>query len=275
MKKIIKSLLFAGGVVLLISTTSCKKDKTNTTSSCQLTVLQNTGSDSAAVTYDSQGRVSKYGGHSYALYTFNYSGLTATADVTGTDTSYHPRMYLFLNANGNVVSMNTDISFGTTTYHYTYTFTYDADGHIILDEESNRDINTPNTDYTKDSMVYADGNMVAKYTFEKSNSSSYILYDSLLISYTTSPNKNGYYIWRYAEEPISQLSGWAAYYHLFGSSSKDLPASSKYYTSSLGLADQYIYSFLLNSDGFATDENISASGHYPGTYNRTFAYNCQ
>ena len=267
--------LFLSTITLLLAAGGCKKDKDKDPPAitCQLQSIQNTGNDTAAIAYDAQGKVDSFGSLAYALYAFTYSGLTASSTVSNTSTSI-PHMNIFLDAQRRVESMNRTYVSGPDTYYYNYSFTYDGEGHIIICEQGYHESGSLNYNYTRDSMVYANGNLVSKYVFGRVDANPYVLSSHLEMTYTAQENKIGYHAFGLWEEPISQLSGWQAYYHLFGKASKNLPAITRYYDNTGTELFNVDYTFLLNENGYPTDENMIRTGSFPGARNRRFFYTC-
>jgi hypothetical protein len=270
----ITTLLVIAFAVTLAAISGCKKDKDNpSAATCRLTKVENTGSDTALVVYDSEGRVTSYGSLNYYLINLTYSGLTASATLTNPDTTMH-FMNIFLNADKNIQSMNITRNVGGADYYYTYAFQYDADDHIIGSEQTLKPAGSLNTTYYKDSMVYENGNLVDKYTFYKMDSDPYAPYQHLTMTYGSQENKIGYHAFSSWEEPISILSGWNFFYHMFGKTSKNLPVSTSFYDDTNANLFNLGYTFLLDGNGYPTEENIARTGSYPGTRNRKFAYSC-
>lgn len=263
--------------LLLIQTSACKKNSDTTpNSSCRLTKVTNTNIDTAQITYDTQGRVLTYGSLNYGLYNFTYgSGLTASATTVITDTSYHFSYDISLDAQGRATFITKHYSYPGSAYTYTFSFQYDAEGHIIRSESSLQGTGIAGVHYYLDSLVYTNGNLTAKYSYAKDNVTlNYNLTGHLTVDYGTDINKIGLQAFVTYEEPISVISGWNSFYHLFGASSKNLPSVTKYYDNTGTLFYQWNYSFLLNENGYPTEENIVRSVHNPGSINRKFAYSC-
>src|ERR1043165_9567485 len=180
-------LIFA---LLLLFAAGCKK-KDNVASDCRLTKKQDASGDSALVTYDAQGRVSSYG-NDLTKYVFTYSGLTASVTLNA---SNQVTINLSLDAEGKATFMTWSNNSGSQV-DYTYTFEYDAEGRIVKSLQTVHVSGQPTTTYFKDSLIWANGNLIAKYTYVHDNADPYVLYCRTQTTYTADVNKTGYHNFR-------------------------------------------------------------------------------
>ena len=272
MKAILHTLFVAITLCLVMASASCKKEKANT--SCRLTRINRDVADSSDISYDAQNRVSRFG-FSTCLYTFNYTGLTAQAHLSYySDTSFNTLYNIYLNSDGRVASMTYHNTVAGALYLYTYNYQYDAQGRIVLCEQNLTEDASGIVTYHKDSLVFSSGNLVSKFSFTKTNTTPYVLAQRVNISYTAHANKIGYYVWGTDEEPTSLTSGFTPFFHLYGNTSENLPEKSSVYNNSGVLQMETIYTFLLNADGYPTDENLARTILSPHTYTRKFTYTC-
>ena len=267
-----KHIVISIAAVLLLTISACKKE--NKTLSCALASRASV-TDSARVTYDAQGRVSTYEIVGESVYTFNYtSALAAQCVVSIPSDPAYTTYNIYLNSNGTVSSMSNSLVIAGTTIVYNYTFTYNAEGRIYKCEQR---FEQPGAISIKlDSMVYANGSLAKQYSFyAPSATGPFTLQEYALTTSTDKTNYIGYHAFSTYEEPITQLSGFYPFYHLFGKGSDKLPAETSFYTNTGTLSFKMTYTHLLNENGYLTEENISRSIISPSTENRRFTYSCE
>lgn len=273
MRTILRNTCLLSIITLLLAAPACKK--TATTVNCKVTQVQNTGSQTTLTTYDNQGRVATYGALSSGnTFSFTYSGLTAGSTLQSYDTSYHITGNISLDASGRMVFMSKSKVNSGTTWNYTYTLQYDAEGHVILCDQTSQEVGVSGTTYTRDSLIYINGNLIDKYTFQKLNAGPYLPVEHVKMEYGTDMNKIGHYMWYGYEPPMSASSEYLVYSHLLGNTSKNLPVYTRYYDNTETLYIQISYSFLLNENGYPIEENMVRSINSPEAKNRKFEYSC-
>ena len=267
-----KQIIFSLTAILLLSIAACKKDEK--TVQCRL-VSRVAGPDSAVITYDAQGRVTAYELPSQAVYTFSYtSGLTAQCVVSIPGDPAYTTYSIFLNSNGTVSSMNNSVMISGSNYTYYYSFNYNADGRIIRCDQ--RAEGPGSASIKLDSMVYQNGSIVKQLTYyATATTGPYTLQEYSVCSSTDKPNHIGYHAFSYYEEPVSLLSGFYPFYHLFGKGSDKLPAETSFYSASGTLNYKMSYNYLFDEQENVQEMNISRTIFAPSTENRRFYYNCE
>lgn len=267
-----KPFLLAAAALLLLTISACKKE--NKMPNCTL-VTRAGLTDSARIIYDAQGRVSTYEQVGEAVYTFTYtSALTAKCTVSISGNPTYTIYNIYLNNNGTVASMNNSILISGTTLEYTYVFTYNAEGRISKCEQRYEQPGAISIKY--DSMVYVNGSLAGQYTFVgPSSTGPFTLQEYALITSTDKNNYIGYHAFSNYEEPISLTSGFYPFYHLFGKGSDKLPAETIFYTNTGTLSFKMTYTYLLNENGYVTEENAIRTILAPTTDNRRFTYSCE
>ena len=266
-------IVLLSAALLLLIASACKKDKSVHTPTCRLTTIQ-TNFDTSNVTYNTNGVVTSYGSLAMGLYTFLYSGLTASDSV---ETSSEKKLdcNISLDAKGRVTYMNRTTQFFGTSYYYTFNFQYNADGYVSLCEQIYTNSGNTQVDYYKDSMVYNNGNLATKYTFTRTESTPYVLSSRTECTYSSDLNKIGFYAYYLIEEPISVTNGWAAFYHLFGKGPVNLPLKTTLYSSTGDVTYVLDYTYLMDENGYPTEENIVRSILSPYSFNRKYSYSCE
>lgn len=262
--------LFAAACVLLGSA-ACKKDKV--TKTCRLSGRANYA-DSVVITYDAQGRVAVYDMVNLSTYTFTYSGLSAQCNVS-TPTDPNAETYnIYLNSDGTVASFSNSIPFSGSTLDYTYAFKYNNEGRIRICEQR---VDGPGAISIKmDSMVYLNGCLIRQYTFYATSSTGpYTLQEYSITNYSDVPNALGYHVFSLYEEPITMVSGFYPFYHLFGKGSDKLPTETNFYTNTGTLQSRMNYNYLYDADGKVLEVNKARSILAPQTENLRFYYNCE
>lgn len=265
-------IILVSAILLLLLASACKKDKT--TPNCRLTAIKS-NFDTAYVTYNSNGRVLSYGDVRYGLYSFFYPGGLSAFDSVETVSSKKADCNISLDANGRVTFMTRSVQSLGATVNYTYQFQYNADGYITLCEQNYGASTTGPTAFYKDSMVYSNGNLVAKYSFARDQISPYTLQSYLTCTYGTQPNKIGYHAFFYSEEPISVTDGWNAFYHLFGKGPANLPLKTTVYNNTGTVTYILDYTYLTDENGYPTEANIVRSVNSTNIFNRKFSYSCE
>ncbi|MBK8658661.1 MAG: DUF4595 domain-containing protein [Bacteroidetes bacterium] len=267
-----KPFLLAAAALLLLTISACKKE--NKTPNCTL-VTRASLTDSARISYDAQGRVATYEIVGESVYTFNYtSALAAQCVVSIPGNPTYTTYNVFLNSNGTVSSMSNSIVIGGTNIDYTYYFTYNAEGRIAKCLQ--RYDQTGGISVKLDSMVYENGNLVRKFKFVSASvTGPFYLQEYAITTYTDRPNKMGYHAFSFVEEPTSLLSGFYPFFHLYGKASDKLPAETNVYTNTGTLSFKMNYTYLLDENGYVTEENVSRSILAPSTENRRFGYSCE
>lgn len=267
-----KPFLLATATLLLLTISACKKE--NKTPRCTL-ATRASFADSARVTYDAQGRVSTYEIVGESVYTFNYtSALAAQCVVSIPGNPVYTTYNIFLNTNGTVSSMTNSISLGGSTIDYTFYFTYNAEGRIA---KCLQRYDQPGAISVKlDSMVYTNGSLAGQYSFYgPSSTGPFTLQEYALTTATDKPNQIGYHAFSLYEEPMTLVSGFYPFYHLFGKGSDKLPAETTFYTNTGTLSFKMNYTYLLDENGYVTEANITRSILAPTTENRRFTYGCE
>lgn len=267
-----KQIFLAIAAVLLLTISACKKESNPL--NCRL-VSRASVTDSARISYDAQGRVSTYEIAGESVYTFNYtSALAAQCIVSTPGNPAYTTYNIYLNSNGTVSSMSNSIVITGTTIDYTYNFTYNAEGRIYKCEQR---YEQPGAISIKlDSMVYTNGSLAKQYTFySPSATGPFTLQEYALTTSTDKTNYIGYHAFSLYEEPMTLLSGFYPFYHLFGKGSDKLPAETSFYTNTGTLSFKMTYTHLLNENGYLTEENITRSILAPSTENRRFTYSCE
>lgn len=264
-------ILLLSATLLLLFATACKKDKGIPT--CRLTSIE-TNFDTSYINYNTNGMVTSYGNVPQGLFTFFYSGLTAY-DSLETPGEKKLDCNISLDAKGRVTYMSRTTQFFGTSYYYAFTFQYNTDGYVTLCEQTQSNSATSSVSYYKDSMVYANGNLSAKYTYMRSESTPYALNSYLTCTYSTEENKIGYYAYHFIEEPITLTSDWKAFYHLFGKGPVNLPLKTTLYSYTGDISYVLDYSYLMDENGYPTEENIVRSILSPYSFNRKYSYSCE
>jgi hypothetical protein len=265
-------ILLLSATLLLLFATACKKDKGVPT--CRLTAIKS-NFDTAYISYNSNGRVASYGDVPGGLYTFFYPGGLSAYDSLETSGGKKADCNISLDANGRITFMTRSVQSLGATVNYTYQFQYNADGYITLCEQTYGASTTGPTAFYKDSMVYNNGNLVAKYTFTRDQISPYALYKYTNSTYSTQQNKIGYHAFFYFEEPISVTDGWNAFYHLFGQGPANLPLKTTLYNNTGGVTYVLDYTYLTDENGYPTEANIVRSVNSTNIFNRKFSYSCE
>lgn len=229
------------------------------------------------VTYDAQGRVLTYQVIGNSTHTFNYTSALAAQCVLSLPSDPNRTTYnIYLNSNGTVASMNNSIVIGGFTYDYYYTFHYNTEGRINRCDQKVENVSGGSVSFNYDSMVYENGSLTKQYTFGAATlSGPYSMQKYSITTNTDQANKISYHPYNFVGEPISTVSGFQAFYHLFGKGSDRLPAETNIYTPSGTLSYKINYTHLLNENGYLTEENITRSIIAPGTENRRFYYSCK
>ncbi len=267
-----KQVFITTSTILLLTIAACKKE--DNPIKCTLAGRASVA-DSARVTYDAQGRVSTYEIVGESVYTFNYtSALAAQCVVSIPGNPVYTTYNIYLNTNGTVSSMSNSIVISGTNIDYTYYFTYNAEGRIAKCLQ--RYDQTGGISVKLDSMVYENGSLAGQYTYYGASSTGpFTLQEYALTTSTDKPNYIGYHAFSVYEEPMTLLSGFYPFYHLFGKGSDKLPAETSVYTNTGTLSFKMNYTYLLDENGYVTEGNITRSILAPSTENRRFYYNCQ
>ncbi|HLP52851.1 MAG TPA: DUF4595 domain-containing protein [Chitinophagales bacterium] len=265
-------ILLVSATLLLFLASACKKDKTAT--NCRLTAIKS-NFDTAYIAYNSNGRVVSYGDVQYGLYSFFYPGGLTAFDSVETAGSKKADCNISLDANGRVTFMTRNVQSLGATLNYTFQFQYNADGYITLCEQTYGASSTGPTAFYKDSMVYNNGNLVAKYTFTRDLISPYALQSYLNCTYSTQQNKIGHHAFFYFEEPISVTDGWNAFYHLFGNGPANLPLKTTVYNNTGAVTYILDYTYLTDENGYPTEASIVRSVNSTNIFNRKFSYSCE
>lgn len=266
-------IVLLSATLLLLIASACKKDKSVHTPTCRLTTIK-TNFDTSYISYNSNGIVSSFGNVPQGLYTFFYSGLTAfdSVEIPG---EKQPDCTISLDANGRVTYMSRTRQIFGKLYYYTFTFRYNAEGYVTLCEQGYSNNSDSHEEYYKDSMVYANGNLATKYTFFHDESTAYTPFSRMEITYSSDQNKIGYYAYHFIEEPITVTSDWKAFYHLFGKGPVNLPLKTTLYSSTGDVTYVLDYTYLMDENGYPTEENIVRSILSPYSFNRKYSYSCE
>jgi len=269
-----KQIVFALAAVLLLCVAACKKE--SKTLSCRLVSRVN-AADSAIVSYDAQRRVSTYEIVGESVYTFNYtSGLSAQCVVSIPSNPTYTTYYIFLNSNGTISSMNNSMVISGSTYDYSYSFKYNTDGRIIRCDQMLEQVGGGSSSIKYDSMVYENGSLVKQLTYYATTTTGpYTLQEYSVSTPTDKTNRIGYHAFSYYEEPITMLSGFYPFYHLFGKGSDKLPSETSFYSASGTLSFKMSYNYLFDANDNVQEMNIARTIFAPSTENRRFYYSCE
>jgi hypothetical protein len=261
MRKIFISILF---LFLLIN--ACKK-KDIISPVCQITKEMYSSADSFLFSYDSRARVISYT-ESAGTTSITYSGQNVSVDFANSFGTHHAEDWV-LNSKGNIISMHEVIG----TDFIDLTFNYNDEDNIILATEIYT--GSGNTSYTKDSLIYSNGNLVRHYTFSRIPSQPWgpAIYTREL-TYSSQLNKAGYAVFQFPGDNITSATFNQYAWPLLGNTSRNLPLHMNEYSNGT-LSANVDFQFALNNEGYPDQEIITSSAPNNITKTINFSYSCK